>query len=309
MLAIPLLASRKYWNGRKIGARLAHLSVAAAIGATLAIFVPNRLNWSSDSPYLDSARGMVDYKSGSGRGRLAQYVNSMHMAAANPVFGVGPGNWPVRYVRFAPASDPSIADDGMTANPWPSSDWVAFVSERGVVATVLLLGVFAVLFIRACRRWSELDSDAVLAKVVLVGTITATLVASAFDAALLLAAPALLAWAVIGATSGIGRRGREVTFAPRTWAIAVVVTLLVIGASAIRSAAQTVAILTVGGGGSRAGWVGAVSWDPGSYRINMRVADLYATGGRCTSARSYARRAQGLFPYAAAPREVLSRCR
>jgi O-antigen ligase len=309
VLAIPLLASRKYWSGQRIGGRFARLALVAVVGACAAIALPNRLNWTSDSPYLDSARGMVDYKTGSGRGRLAQYSYSMRMAAAHPVYGVGPGNWPVRYVRFAPASDASITDDGMTANPWPSSDWVAFVSERGVVAAVALLGVFGVLFVRALRRWEELDgSDAVLAKLALAGTITATLVVSAFDVALHLAAPAFLAWSVLGAASGIGRRAREVTFPRAAWATVVIATLCIVGASIARSATQTAAIVTVGNGGSRAGWVSAAPLDPGSYRINLRVAQLYAARSRCSSARVYAYRARNLFPNAPAARQLLQRC-
>ena len=310
ILAVPLAASRRYWReGRqRIGGRFARLALVAVVGACVAIALPNRLNWTSDSPYLDSARGMVDYKTGSGRGRMAQYFNSMRMAAANPVFGVGPGNWPVRYVRFAPARDPSITDDGMTANPWPSSDWVAFVSERGAVAAFTLLGVFVVLFVRALRRWPELDSDAVLAKVALAGTITATLVVSAFDVALHLAAPAFLACSVLGAASGIGRRGRVMTFSPAAWRTAVVVTLCIVVASLVRSATQTAAIVTIGNGGSRAGWVNAAPLDMGSYRINLRVAQVYAARGQCSSARVYARRARDLFPNAPAARRLLQRC-
>lgn len=309
VLAVPLLASTRFWAEQQYGGRLSRVILAAVIGAALAMFVPNRLNWNSDSPYLDSARGMVDYRTGSGRGRVAQYLNSGRMAAANPVFGVGPGNWPVRYVRYAPTNDRSLTDDGMTANPWPSSDWVAHVSERGVVAATALLGVFALLLLGACRGWSALaDSDAVLAKLALIGTITATLVVSAFDAALLLAAPAFLAWSVIGAASGIGRGGRLMTFPPARWRIAVVMTLLVISASVARSAAQTIAIGTVGTGGMRAGWFGAAAWDPGSYRINVRVAQLHASRGRCAPARTYARRALTLFPHAPAPKQILRTC-
>src|SRR5687767_2749049 len=155
VLAGPLFVSRKYWEGAHVGGRLSRVLLAGAIGGIVAIALPNKLNWASDSPYLDSARGMVDYSKGSGRGRVAQYENSFKMARANPVFGVGPGNWPVRYVRYAPANDRSLADDGMTANPWPSSDWVAFVSERGFVAAIALLLVFVTLFFRAFRGWRE----------------------------------------------------------------------------------------------------------------------------------------------------------
>ena len=170
ILLVPILASIRYWRGGKIGGRFARFTLAAVIGGLASIALPNTLNWNSESPYLDSARAVVDYKKGSGRGRVAQYKNSLNMALSNPALGVGPGNWSVEYRRFAPANDRSIAADGMTANPWPSSDWVAFMSERGFVPTLALLGVFAMLFLRSLRRWSELkDTDAVLAQCVLAG--------------------------------------------------------------------------------------------------------------------------------------------
>ena len=309
ILFVPMLASRKYWSGAKVGGRFARLVLAAVICGMVAIVLPNRLNWSSESPYLDTARGVVDYKKGSGRGRLAQYENSLRMAASNPIFGVGPGNWPVEYVAFAPSNDRSLAEDGMTANPWPSSDWVAFISERGIVPTVALLGVFAVLFYGSLRRWSELESgDAVLAQLVLAGTIVATMVVSAFDVVLLLGASSLLVWSVIGATSGIRHEGREAKLSPRAWGLAAAGLLFVALLSAARSAAQTVSMVTVGRGGMTAGWVNGAELDPGSYRINLRVADLYYRRGHCGTARGYARRAEGLFPHASAPRRILNGC-
>lgn len=308
LLSLPFIASRKYWRGYGVGKRAVRLAATSVVCASLAMFLPNALNWSSDSPYLDSARGMVDYTSGSGRGRVTQYLTSARMAGSDPLFGAGPGNWPVQYVRFARDNDPSLAEDGMTANPWPSSDWVAFVSERGVVAALALVGVFASLFVGAWRRWPELGADGVLAKVALVGTITATLVVGAFDAALLLAAPALLSWSIAGAASGVGRVGRERTFTRGTVTAALLATAALLVASVIRSATQTASIIAVGQGGTRAGWIAAAPLDPGSYRINMRLADFYADRGRCEAARFYARRARDLFPNAGAPKRVLNRC-
>jgi O-antigen ligase len=309
VLFVPMLASRRYWSGGLIGGRFARLVLAAVICGLAAIVLPNTLNWSSESPYLDTARGVVDYKKGSGRGRLAQYENSLRMAASNPIFGVGPGNWPVEYVEHAPSNDRSLAEGGMTANPWPSSDWVAFISERGIVPTVSLLGVFAVLFYGSLRKWGELESgDAVIAQLVLAGTIIATMVVSAFDVVLLLGAPSLLVWSIVGATSGIRHEGRDAKLSPRAWGFAAAGLLLVTVLSTARSGAETVAIITVGRGGRTAGWVNGAELDPGSYRINLRVADLYYRRGHCGIARGYARRAAGLFPHALAPKRILNGC-
>jgi O-antigen ligase len=354
VLAGPLIVSRKYWEGAHVGGRLARVLLAGALGGIVAIALPNTLNWASDSPYLDSARGMVDYSKGSGRGRVAQYQHSFDMARANPIFGVGPGNWPVRYVRFAPANDRSLADDGMTANPWPSSDWVAFVSERGFVAAVALLLTFVTLFFRAFRGWREggdvsetteperytesetptqavdqteperlasterlpvdrerarVVSDRVLLKLVLAGTIVAAMVVSAFDAVLLLAAPAFLIWSTVGAATGARIASRPVELSRKAWAVATAAVLAIVIASAARSATQMRSMAVVGRGGQTAGWVRGAAWDPGSYRINVRVADLLSRRGRCATARPYANRALSLFPYSPAAKRIVRRCR
>ena len=90
---------------------------------------------------------------------------------------------------------------------------------------------------------------------------------------------------------------------------AIVAMVLVVVASVARSATQAAAIATVGNGGSRAGWIAAAALDPGSYRINLRVAQLYAGRDRCSTARMYASRARGLFPSAPGARQLLQRCR
>jgi hypothetical protein len=309
LLFIPMIASMKYWRESQIGGRFARLALAAAIGGMAAIALPNTLNWNSDSPYLDSARGMVDYKSGSGRGRVAQYQNSLRMAISNPVFGVGPGNWPVEYVRFAPSNDRSLADDGMTANPWPSSDWVAFVSERGFIPAAALLSAFVILFFSALRRWSELENpDAVLAQCVLAGTVVATMVVSAFDVVLVLAAPSFLVWSVLGATSGIRRNSREVKISTRALGISALLLMLLTLVSVARSVAQTVAMMDVGRGAYTAGWVTGAMWDPGSFRINLRVAELYSRRGHCSVARGYARQAVSLFPHSPQAKRIQRNC-
>ncbi len=314
ILLVPILASIRYWRGGEIGGRFARFTLAAVIGGLASIALPNTLNWNSESPYLDSARAVVDYKKGSGRGRVAQYRNSLSMALSNPALGVGPGNWSVEYRRFAPANDRSIAADGMTANPWPSSDWVAFMSERGFVPTLAFLAVFAMLFLRSLRRWSELkDTDAVLAQCVLAATIVATMVASALDVVLLLAAPSFIVWSVLGATSGIRgtsgtRRTPEVKISPRKLSLAAAAVLVIIIVSAARSVTQTMAMTAVGRGQLTAGWLTGALWDPGSYRINLRVAELYSRRGLCSVARGYARRAVALLPLSPEARRIRQSC-
>jgi hypothetical protein len=197
----------------------------------------------------------------------------------------------------------------MTANPWPSSDWVAFISERGFLPTAGLLGAFAILFFAALRRWGELENpDAILAQCVLAGTVVTTLVVSAFDVVLLLAAPAFMAWSVLGATSGIRPSAREVKMAsPWLGAAAAALVVAAIVATA-RSATELSAMSAVGRGGLTAGWVTGAMWDPGSYRINLRVAELYSRRGHCAVARGYARQAVALFPHSPEAKRIARNC-
>jgi hypothetical protein len=43
------------------------LLVVAALAAVAAVRLPNALDWRSDSPYLDSARDVVNYREGADR--------------------------------------------------------------------------------------------------------------------------------------------------------------------------------------------------------------------------------------------------
>jgi hypothetical protein len=171
-----------------------------------------------------------------------------------------------------------------------------------------LLVVFLALFFGAFSGWRELArSDLVLAKLVLAGTIAAALVVSMFDASLLLAAPSLLIWSALGAGSGIGN-SKAYDEGSSSRRMAFLALFVFTCFSIARSSTQIVAMAQVGEGGLRAGWMRGAAWDPGSYRINMRVAELYANRGRCGAAKIHATRARDLFPNAAAPRRILKRC-
>jgi len=273
------------------------------------VIIPNELDWNSDSPYLDSARKVVDYSSGSGRGRIAQYKNSLKVAQHDPVFGAGPGNWPVRYPKFAPVSDKSLDDNGMTANPWPSSDWVAYLSERGAIATVSLLAFFAAVFFSSLRKWQETpDRDSILLRIAVAGTVVATMVVSLFDAVLLLPAPAFLVWTILGAAGAEPQADPAKATPVKTRRLLLTTVLVMAALNLIRSATQVTAMWNVGTGGRTAGWVAGAKWDPGSFRINQRVAELYANRRQCSKARPYIRRAVDLFPSSPPARRLARRC-
>jgi hypothetical protein len=118
-----------------------------------ALVLPNRLAWNTRTPYRDSLTGLMNYQDGSGRGRLIQYGNTLELVQRNPVFGTGPGNWMVEYPLVATPGDPSFAGaDPIPTNPWPSSDWIANLAERGVIGTLLLGAAFIAAGLIALRR-------------------------------------------------------------------------------------------------------------------------------------------------------------
>lgn len=314
LVLIPMWRAARKVPHADAGRRLILLAVFAGGGVIAALVLPNRLNWKSDSPYLDSVRQVADYNSGSGRGRIIQYRNTLHMVQAHPILGVGPGNWGVFYPRFAARNDPSLArDDGMTANPWPSSDWVALIAERGLLTVLVLvlavIGVIANAF-RAARGSSANNPAARDPFLAVAVTATALITAGVgmFDAVLLLATPAFIVWGALGALSSPGRARRE-------WALSATNKRRLVGAATallllftVRSAAQTLAMHAYQGGDRLTDVQRAAVWDPGSYRIQMRLADLSMSSHGCAAARPYAERASSMFPTATEPRALLRRC-
>jgi O-antigen ligase len=302
--------TRDRWREAKTTRRLLVMGGAAVAGVIAAVVLPNRLEWKSDSPYLESAAGLVNYKEGSGRGRLVQYGNSLKMTEAHPMLGVGPGNWPVAYPKYASHNDPSMSqDDGLTSNPWPSSDWVAIISERGVVAFGLLVATVLALLWRTIgdlRRGQGRDSERVLTAIALIGTIVALAVVGAFDAVLLLAAPTFLFWTLAGALAPPPPQPSSASASARMWGT---VAVAIVGVVAIgRSATQLAAMATYNSSTRLAAIADAARLDPGSYRIRVRLAQAYLSRGDCSHARGEARAARGLFPNAAEPRRVLAAC-
>jgi len=264
----------------------------AAAGVVAALLIPNTLRWRSDNPYLESLAGVASYDEGSGRGRLVQYERSLRMAAAHPLLGVGPGNWPVVYPKHAARRDPSLDANvpGMTHNPWPSSDWIAYISERGFAATLLLGLAFLGLALTAFR-----DREDPLRATALLGTIAGAGVTGAFDAVLLLGAPALLVWAALGALTP------PTVDPPRSrWGVVAGIVMIIIAAVGLtRSTAQLVAMELF----TRGSIADAARVDPGNFRAHLRLA----RGGKRSVRCEHAAAAHALFPNAQAARSA--RCR
>jgi O-antigen ligase len=215
-----------------------------------------------------------------------QYQQSLKMALAHPVLGVGPGNWPVAYPEFAKRYDPSMDDNeaGMTTNPWPSSDWIAYVSERGIAATILLAIGFVLI---AFRR-----SEDPLIDITRFATLAGAGATGALDAVLLLAAPAFIVWAALGALET-----RQPPTDNRQPALALLIFITLLGI--VRSASQWAAIEV-----SKTSLDAAARIDPWNYRLRLRLAHRGKRAVRCEHARA----AHALFPHAEEARSLARDC-
>jgi len=295
LFAAPL---RRDWATWK---RLIGIAVLAGCGVALALLLPNALRWRENNPYLESVRRMAGYSEGSGHGRLVQYGQSLLMAVRHPLFGVGPGNWPVVYPSRVPRNDPSLdqLNDGMTSNPWPSSDWIACISERGITAFVLLALVFLRFASTGLKQlFRAADAQEALAAAALLAIVAGAVIAGTFDAVLLLAVPAFLVWAAIGALWI-----PEETSPHPSWRFALLAFLALSIYGVVRSASQIMAMDIFVTNSDRASLTRAARIDPGNYRLRLRLAHM---GGRARC--EHARAAHALFPSARAAIDASRGC-
>lgn len=297
LISGPLRRDRVMWG------RIFVTIVLVAIGVGAAIFIPNTLKWRSDNPYLESVRNVAEYERGSGRGRLVQYTRSLVMTATHPLFGVGPGNWAVRYPHYAVRHDPSLndSDPGMTMNPWPSSDWIAILSERGPLAFLALVLAIIGIAVSGLRQLVHAtEPEQAIVATALLGTIAASVLEGAFDAVLILGLPTLLVWAALG----VLWHPEPPRPRPGYWPLVIggVILLALIGAG--RSAMQLEAMNVYATRGDRASLERASRIDPGNYRLQLRLARSGSRRQRCPHARA----AHELFPGAAAAAEAARGC-
>jgi O-antigen ligase len=302
---IALLASPALRRDRRTWRRLVLIALIIGAGVAGALLIPNRLQWRSDNPYLETVKRVADYQEGSGHGRLVQYEQSLRMALRHPLLGVGPGNWAVEYPEHAARHDPSLSDSegGTTSNPWPSSDWVAVIAERGPIAGVVLALAFLGMFIGAVKQIrAAMDVEEGLLAATLLGVITGAGVTGMFDAVLLLAVPTFLVWAALGALY-VPIADVPAVAVPARRVIPIVL-VIVAGLGAVRSAMQLTAMQIYATRGDRASLVRAAQIDPGNYRLRLRLARSGRRQQRCEHARA----AHALYPNADAARAASRGC-
>lgn len=282
--------------------RLFTALLTPVVAIALAVLAPTTLEWRSDSPYTETLGNLANYREGSGRGRLLQYRNTLELVRQHPVVGVGPGNWPLHYGSVAPRNDPSFArNDVVPLNPWPSSDAVALVSERGIP------GLLAALLLALACCWRVIPAmragdRRALGGAALAGTTVAIGVAGMFDAVLLLAVPAGFAAVCIGALLSEADGAGEAVPTPRN-GVMLLLLVIPVALGLFRSATQTTAYLIAGDGSTRTRLERAAVIDPFNYQLRIRLAR-----GPCRTSREHARAALRLAPTWPAAQAAARRC-
>jgi O-antigen ligase len=297
--AIALLISRH--GARPTRRRTATLASALVFAVAAAIFLPNTLQWTSDSPYAETLTRLAEYGEGSGRGRLIQYRNSLELAKEAPIWGVGPGNWFVHYPRVTTDGDPAYAGHlSIPTNPWPSSDWVAVLTERGVLGALLLLIAGTTAAGRALAYARNGTREEALAAAALVALLVTAFVTGSFDAVLLLAAPSYLVWAAAGLLLPEPRR--PTTWTPPRYSSRKVraACALIVLALAVSAGAHTAAMMMTGTGRNRTTLERAARVAPGEHRLQLLLAER----GDCPAAMQ----AQDLMPHHPNVKAMAERC-
>lgn len=289
--------------------RLLVTAFALAVGAVTALTVPNALNWRSDAPYVESLKGIANYREGSGHGRLVQYRNTLGMVRDDPVFGVGPGNWAVAYPRYTTPGDPAFVTTAVIpTNPWPSSDWVALLAERGVPAMLFYFGAALQLLVLAWRAARDPAQPRRLDAWCGAALLVTLFVIGCFDAVQLLAPANVLSLSALGALVPVPDDDRRRETGPRLRMALRLGVPLVLALAAFRSAAQWVAMDLWTGARTIATQERAARWDPANFRIRMSLAGAWLARGRTEEGCAHARAALALQPWNEPARRRARRC-
>jgi hypothetical protein len=316
--ASVLAAAVRAVGWRTLATRRAGLVLGAALfGALAAAALPNRLDWREDGG--ETLRHLADYESGSGHGRVVQYLQTLKMVGDHPLLGVGPGRWTLTYPQYAIAGDPSFDPAALVpTNRLPQSDWTGLAAERGLPA-LLLLVLAGLAMARRCTRALRGDMARASTKrptdggrapgLAALGVLVAAAVLGTFDPILLQPLPSFFILLVLGALVPSGPPRVQVSLRPALRpALAGLLLLLAAAPLAVSTRQIWAATLLVRGRGPEA-LARAVRANPGDYRLQAMLAGHLVSQRRCDLALPHIRAAQLLFPTAPAPRSLRQACR
>lgn len=132
-------------------------AAAIAVGAVAAIMLPNRLAWTAVD-FASSARRIIDYRGGTGHGRVIQAKTTLRIIQLAPLHGVGPGNWSIVYPAHSRLGDPSNTPYALFPAPQvPRGDVLSLAAEFGLIGFALCTTAFVAVFRAAARMVKSSD--------------------------------------------------------------------------------------------------------------------------------------------------------
>lgn len=192
--------------------------LVAVAGAAVALASPTLAGWRHARPYVDTFTRLVDWRTGSGAGRLAEWKASLSLWAESPLLGFGPGQWFVEY---------GVVHRG---GHFAHSDLVGLLFERGLLGVALLLGLAGA----TVHRWrGTRDFPLVLS------TLIAGACVGLFDAVLQLPAPLVLVSCIacVGARPGASPHRDRVLAGPfalaSAWSVSATASLVLATSASI----------------------------------------------------------------------------
>lgn len=322
-LAVALTTALVWYAARRAGGerlrrRGAAVLLVLVLGGAAALVLPNRLRWRSPHPYQDTLSTLVEASSGSGHGRVMQYERSLLMAREYWPLGVGPGNWPVQYPRFAAPDDPSVHPrDYEPTNRYPSSDWVAVLSERGFFSSALLVLVALRLLARAGHTLtSEPAADGALAGGTAATTIMVAAWLGAIDSVLVTPAAGCVTSILLGALLPrwpadpwrAPALGRSLTAVVRWCGV------FALGMLGLSGSVREAALLVIRQSARMTPHLDviearALQFAADDYPSRMTLGYRWVLAGRCDRAEPHLAAAGRLLPAASAPGHLASLCR
>lgn len=313
-IALPLVdTARQRSRPSAFGSTYALWWFASVLaGALLALVVPNRLSWGLGD-YQSTAVRVLDYRHGSGRGRVMQAQTTLRMIGSAAVVGIGPGRWSMLYPAFAREGDPSYAPDALYPAPLvPRGDVLSLTAEYGVPGLALALCTAWCIGVRALRMTHREDRESVVTGTAALATPLAGLALGLVDPVIRLA-PLLATFVVLqGAYLGspLGAESSMPASPLRRFGYRAVLTaggaVALLGAE--EAARELVAFEMVRSARSLSTFRRAVAFAPRSLDAQFGLANVFVAAGRCDLAEHHIRLANALQPFSRPVQQLWFEC-
>jgi hypothetical protein len=298
--AVALVANRDALS-RGARRRLATVGITILLALPFGILIVGRgLNWSL-ADFHASLAHLVDYKTGTGHGRLVQYQATLAMLRDHPV-GVGAGQWAISYPLYAGPDDPYYPPNSpVPMDRLPSSDWLGFASQYGIVLLLVVIGCGMTLARRALHRGRLRDPNALALATALV----VQLVLGIFDAVLFRADTGYAAALTLGTLAALCADDVLVLRAPRLPALGL---SLALSLTLVALCGRRLVAASIRSDGRLPSLEKAFVLDRSNFILATQIAQIHSLFGRCEEAKPFARLALDACPTASLPKKILLAC-